>query len=430
MSAHLPGAAGPGDAGPGDLAADLEAAGLRPDEPGLGDLLAALTAPPSTGELAGEQAALAMFRANLGVPAAAPHQALPQQALPRAGPTSATPTPADAAARAEAAQVRWLADQDRIRRGRGPDRGRHGQCRLCGSAAAASPALRLPGTRVCRRARLPARRIRAVRSQAPRRASVCPGHRARHRTRRPADDSARRLFGAVKPAAQPVRPRPGVGLAPVDRRQPAPDRGRRHGRPGRRRHPGRPSRVRGHGPAAGAVRRAGQLAVGGNGQNNGGWPGGRPGQRPTGQRGLPVHRGKRRDKRDRHRHGSAGRHLAAVVPAWRPSPHGAAREVAARGPRRRGGASAPVRQLLGQSQEQAAGPPRAADLPDLNSGGRWQDVPGHAAGDKHPRRIGERHPDGAVAARRSARGTSVRGCCPNANQNVAFAAHTTAFATC
>ncbi len=87
MSAHLPGAAGPGD-----FAADLEAAGLRPDEPGLGDLLAALTAPPSAGELTREQAALAMFRANLGVPATAPHQALPQQASPqRARPPQALP---------------------------------------------------------------------------------------------------------------------------------------------------------------------------------------------------------------------------------------------------------------------------------------------------------------------------------------------------
>jgi hypothetical protein len=87
VSAYLPGAAGPGD-----FAADLEAAGLRPDEPGLGDLLGALTAPPSAGELTGEQAALAMFRANLGVSATAPHRALPRQTPPQQAVRPQTPS--------------------------------------------------------------------------------------------------------------------------------------------------------------------------------------------------------------------------------------------------------------------------------------------------------------------------------------------------
>ena len=61
----------PGTAGAGDFAADLEAAGLPPDEPGTSAVLAALAAPPSAAELAGERAALAMFRVNFGVPAVA-----------------------------------------------------------------------------------------------------------------------------------------------------------------------------------------------------------------------------------------------------------------------------------------------------------------------------------------------------------------------
>jgi len=54
----------PGGMASGDLGSELEAAGLRPYEPGVSELLSALAAPPSGGELGGEQAALAMFRAN------------------------------------------------------------------------------------------------------------------------------------------------------------------------------------------------------------------------------------------------------------------------------------------------------------------------------------------------------------------------------
>lgn len=88
MSTHLPGAAGAND-----FAADLEAAGLRPDEPGVRDLLGALTAPPSAGELSAEQAALAMFRASLGVPSPVPTAPVPP---PQQAPARATRRPRSA----------------------------------------------------------------------------------------------------------------------------------------------------------------------------------------------------------------------------------------------------------------------------------------------------------------------------------------------
>ena len=54
-------------------------ADVGPEEPGLEQLLAALTRGPTADELAGEQAALAMFRANIHppVPAAAATAILP-----------------------------------------------------------------------------------------------------------------------------------------------------------------------------------------------------------------------------------------------------------------------------------------------------------------------------------------------------------------
>jgi hypothetical protein len=55
-----------------DLPGDLNRDGYGPVEPGLEQLLTTLTSGPAAGELAGEQGALAMFRANSRPPAPAP----------------------------------------------------------------------------------------------------------------------------------------------------------------------------------------------------------------------------------------------------------------------------------------------------------------------------------------------------------------------
>ncbi len=71
--------------------------GLHPDElgftePGMEQLLRALTADGTAGELAGEQAALAMFRAHVPAPASGALAPLPAGGARRAG--CAHPRPA------------------------------------------------------------------------------------------------------------------------------------------------------------------------------------------------------------------------------------------------------------------------------------------------------------------------------------------------